>query len=143
MGLFETFAISGSGLTAERMRLDLIASNLANANTTRPAGETPFQRQLALFQSRTAEGAGARGGGPLAGLAGVRVKGIHLDTTPGRQVFDPSHPDADPQGYVLYPNVNPINEMVDMMAASRAYEANLTALDSGKELFLRALNILQ
>jgi flagellar basal-body rod protein FlgC len=143
MGLFETFAISGSGLTAERMRLDLIASNLANANTTRPPGETPFQRQLALFQTRYAGGDGSLGSGPLAGLGGVRVKQISLDTTPGRQVYDPSHPDADPGGYVTYPNVNPINEMVDMMAASRAYEANLTALDSGKELFLRALSIMQ
>lgn len=143
MGLFDTFAISGSGLTAERLRLDLIASNLANANTTRPAGETPFQRQLALFQTKYADGSGGRGAGPAGTLGGVRVKAIVPDNSPGRRIHDPSHPDADPEGYVTFPNVNAISEMVDMMAASRAYEANLTALNSGKELFLRALNILQ
>ena len=142
MGLFETFAISGSGLTAERLRLDLIASNLANANTTRPGGEEPFHRQLALFQSKYAAGDAGRGSGPLGGLAGVRVRAIVPDLTPGRKVHDPSHPDADKDGYVTYPNINPINEMVDMMAASRAYEANLTALNSGKELFKGALGIL-
>ncbi|HYE79625.1 MAG TPA: flagellar basal body rod protein FlgC [bacterium] len=143
MGLFDTFAISGSGLTAERLRLDLIASNLANANTTRPPGETPFQRQLALFQTKYAAGGPGRGNGPLGSLGGVRVRQIVPDGSPGRRVHDPSHPDADPDGYVTYPNVNSISEMVDMMAASRAYEANLTALNSGKELFLRALNIQQ
>lgn len=143
MGLFDSFAISGSGLTAERLRLDLIASNLANANTTRPPHEQPFQRQLALFQTRSMPGEQGRGSGPLASLGGVRVKAIHLDTTPGRMVFDPSHPDANGEGYVQYPNVNPINEMVDLMAASRAYEANLTALDAAKELFRRGLSILQ
>ena len=130
MGLFETFAISGSGLTAERMRLDLIASNLANANTTNPAGESPFQRQLAFFQTQLQAG-------------GVRLAGIVKDAAPPRLVFDPAHPHANAEGYVAFPNINPINEMVDMMAASRAYEANLTALSSGKELFLRALGILQ
>ncbi|MEO7995586.1 MAG: flagellar basal body rod protein FlgC [bacterium] len=134
MGLYETFAISGSGLTAERLRLDLIASNIANANTTKPAGETPFQRQLAVFQTKYATDGGGHGDGPMAGLGGVRVKQIVPDTSPGRMVYDPSHPDASPEGYVIYPNVNP--------AASRAYEANLTALNSGKELFQRALGIL-
>ena len=133
MGLFESFQISGSGLAAERIRMDLIASNLANANNTAKPGEDIFQRKLAIFQSN-----------PLSagdGISGVKVAAIVNDNTPPKLVYDPSHPHSNEQGYVAYANVNPILEMIDLIAASRAYQANLTTIETSKELMLRALQI--
>lgn len=128
MGLVRSIAISASGLTAERLRLDLISNNLANANTTRTPQGGPFRRQMAVFA-------------PGPGGSGVRVARIVEDPAPPRFVYDPRHPDAGADGMVAYPNVNPVTEMVDLIAATRAYEANVTALNAAKDMALRALEI--
>ena len=133
MRMFDGMRISGSGMTAERLRLDLIANNLANVNTTRTAAGGPYQRQTAIF-SEALDSARSRPGG-------VNVVGIHKDDSPPQIVHDPMHPDADENGYVAYPNVNIIHEMVDMITASRAYEANVTSVNAFKGMFLKALEI--
>lgn len=137
MSIFHTFRISGSALTAERLRMDTIANNLANANSTRAEGGGPYQRQVPVFAHQVAEQSlesGFRGGG-------VRVVGIHADPSPPRLVYEPGHPDANEEGYVEYPNVNIVTEMVDMISATRAYEANITLLNSSRNMALKALEI--
>ncbi|MFH1514839.1 MAG: flagellar basal body rod protein FlgC [bacterium] len=133
MGLFESFQISGSALAAERVRMDLIAANLANANNTARPGDEIFQHKLALFQSVPVDGS--------RDISGVKVSAIVSDKTPPKLVYDPSHPHANAEGMVAYANVNPILEMVDLIAASRAYQANLATLETSKEIMLRALQI--
>lgn len=132
MGLIGTMRISASGLSAERLRMDLIADNLANANTTRTAEGGPYRRKVAVFEPiiPTAQTPG-----------GVRVISIAEDTSPPRRVYQPGHPDADAQGFVTYPNVEMVHEMVDLITASRAYEANIQAFNAGKNMFLRTLDI--
>jgi flagellar basal-body rod protein FlgC len=136
VGLFRVFDISASGMTAERLRMDTIANNLANANTTRTARGGPYRRQMVVFEERLAQasGYGLRGNG-------VRVSRIVEDNDPPRLVYDPHHPDANEQGYVEMPNVNIVTEMVDMITASRAYEANVAALNAAKAMALKALDI--
>ncbi|OYT74129.1 MAG: flagellar basal body rod protein FlgC [Armatimonadetes bacterium JP3_11] len=132
MGLISTLRVSSSGLSAERLRMDLIADNLANANTTRTPNGQPYQRKVAIFQPIT----------PTPRMpGGVRVAQIAFDTTPPRLVYEPGHPDADANGYVAYPNVDIVHEMVDMITASRAYEANIQAFNAAKNMFLRTLDI--
>lgn len=134
--------VSASALTAERLRLDVIANNLANANTTRTADGGAYRRQVAVFAPRSAEGSGW----PLAENrpgAGVRVVGIVPDNTPLRRVYNPGHPDADAEGYVTMPNVDPVVEMVDLLSATRAYEANVTVITETKNMALRALELLR
>ena len=132
MGLISTLRVSASGLSAERLRMDLIADNLANANTTRTPDGQPYRRKVAIFA-------------PIAPTphmpGGVRVVQIAQDPSPPRMVYDPSHPDADANGYVAYPNVEMVHEMVDMITASRAYEANIQAFNAAKGMFLRTLDI--
>ncbi len=154
MSFLRTMDISGSGLTAERLRLDLISDNIANINTTRTGRTTaggnqiPYQRQVPVFQARQTE----KPFGSFLALAssgdGVRVAGLVKDPTPFKEVYNPEHPDAiqKPEaglqpGYVRLPNVELVNEMVDLISASRAYEANVTALNSGKSMALKALEI--
>lgn len=138
MRIFESMRISASGLTAERFRLDLVAGNLANINTTRTAEGGPFRRQSAVF----AEALSNMGPGrPGSKSAGVKVTAIVRDNTPPLLVYDPGHPDADADGYVAKPNINVVNEMVDMMTATRSYEANITAISAFKGMFMRALEI--
>lgn len=133
MSLLKTMEISASGLTAQRLRLDIIANNLANAETTRTDEGTPYRRQVPIFREVLDQ---------VSGMSkGVDVLGILRDNSPFRRVYDPSHPDANPEGYVLYPNVNPIVEMTDMISATRSYEANLTLITSAKSMFLKALEI--
>jgi flagellar basal-body rod protein FlgC len=134
---------SASGLTAQRLRMDVIANNLANVNSTRTAEGGPYRRQTVLFQARSAGAASFRDilAGKLEGGGGVRVVGIAQDPSPFKQVYDPSHPDANAEGYVSMPNVDLVSEMVDMIAASRAYEANVTALNASKSMALKALEI--
>ncbi|BCV20806.1 flagellar basal body rod protein FlgC [Moorella sp. Hama-1] len=145
MELLPALAISSSGLTAERLRLDLIANNLANINTTRTPRGGPYRRQVPVFAEKLREAMGAGPGpGPQPSQApgqGVEVAVIAEDNTPPRLVYDPSHPDADANGYVALPNINVVNEMVDMITASRAYEANVTALNAAKAMTLKALEI--
>lgn len=150
MSLQASLHISSSGLTAERLRLDVISNNIANVNTTRGADGQPYRRQQVVFSARTEGGpfaaalAAARGGsqaGQSAG-SGVEVTQIQPDTkTDFKVVHDPGHPDADAKGNVRLPNVEPIVEMVDMISASRAYEAGVTAINSAKQMEQRGLEI--
>lgn len=145
MGLFQSFEISGSGLSAQRLRMDTIANNLANVNTTRTGRGGPYRRQMPVFAERQGSPAPAGARGPFAGPrwngAGVRVIAVVEDTDPPRLVYDPGHPDADEDGYVAMPNVNVVTEMVDMIGASRAYEANIAALNAAKAMAMKALEI--
>lgn len=145
MRLFSAMAASASGLTAERLRMDVIAGNLANANTTRSATGGAYRRRVPLFAERSASGLGtwvART--PLAPrdrVLGVKVAGIAEDPSPLRREYQPGHPDAGPDGYVELPNVDVVREMVDLMTASRAYEANATAVEVAKQMAMRTLDI--
>ena len=141
MGLFNTLDISASGLSAERLRMDLIAGNLANVDTTRTASGGPFRRQLAVFEARDYRFERAPGLMLPSAGGGVRVVKIVEDQSPLKQVYDPMHPDADADGYVQYPNVNPILELADLITASRAYEANLSCMETGKQMIMKALTI--
>jgi flagellar basal-body rod protein FlgC len=147
MGFMDTLAISASGMTAERLRMDVVANNLANVNTTRTPGGGPFRRQEVAMAP-----ASASFGETLAGLSGeddgdqparggVQVSGIVPDMRPFKRVYQPGHPDADKQGYVNLPNVDTVTEMVDMMGATRAYEANVAAVAAVKGMAMKALEI--
>jgi len=148
MGLFGGLDISASGMSAERLRMDVIAENLANADTTRGPNGGPYRRKEVVLQengggtSFAATLQGAQGGGGQAG-GGVQVAGIVNDPSPMKRVYDPGHPDADAQGYVTMPNVEPVTEMVDLITASRGYEANVQALTASKQMFTRTLDILR
>lgn len=137
MGLFDSFAISASGLTAERLRLDIAASNLANVNTTRTAAGGPYKRKSVIFSEYLPD---FREGGRQEGK-GVKVDAIVEDARPPRMVYEPSHPDAGEDGYVAYPDYDILNEVVDMTTAARAYEANATVLDAAKGMAQKALEI--
>jgi flagellar basal-body rod protein FlgC len=147
MGLFDSLGISGSGLTAQRLRMDVTAENLANAQSTKGANGQPYRRKDVVLQEATNSGfAGAlqnaQSGSSAAGT-GVQVAGVVADPSPGRRVYDPGHPDADAKGYVTLPNVNPVTEMTDLIDASRAYEANVTAMQSAKQMFSKTLDLLR
>lgn len=138
MRLMKSFGISASGLSAERLRMDLISSNIANINTTRTAEGGPYKRRVAVF----AESLDKAIKNPTKSAGrGVEVVAIHQDQTPPKLIYDPTHPDADEQGYVHMPNINIITEMVDLITATRSYEANVTALNAGKTMALKALEI--
>lgn len=137
-GLFRGLEISSSGMAAERIRLNVIASNIANAETTN--GGKPYQRRTVSFAPILQDM--IRNAEPLGrAAAGVKVAGIKEDTTPGELVYRPGHPDADARGNVRMPNVNMTFEMVDLMTAMRAYEANLTAAKTFKEMANKAINL--
>jgi flagellar basal-body rod protein FlgC len=145
MGLFGALEISASGLTAERMRMDVTAENLANAQTTRGADGGPYRRKIVLL-GEVPEGAGFATAlrGAMGSRSGqVEVVAVTEDSSPPRQVYDPGHPDADERGYIQMPNVNPVTEMVDMITASRAYEANVTAMQTAKHMFSKTLELLR
>jgi flagellar basal-body rod protein FlgC len=143
MGLFDAISISASGLTAERLRMDVISNNIANANTTRTEEGGPYRRQMVIFQAREGETSSFYDllQKKVQPGTGVRAVKIVKDPSPLRLIYDPSHPDADQQGMVNLPNVNIVAEMVDLIAATRAYEANVTALNSTKTMANRALEI--
>src|SRR5437763_12185859 len=136
MGLFSSMRISGSALTAQRLRMDVISGNIANADTTRVNGQRqPYQRQQVVFAPLLNAANQAAG-------QGVQVSQIVTDQTAARQVYDPSHPDADPNtGMVAYPNVDTTTEMTDMLSANRAYEANVTVLNSIKQMAQRSIDL--
>ncbi len=164
-GLFSAIKTSASGLRGQRTKMDVVARNLANAETTRTQDGTPYRRQRAIFEQvlgdklkRHASSMGRAEDSTLtrthpAHLQGVAIKlsqepggvasevGVAPDASEFRVVYDPGHPDADEAGYVLMPNVNPITEMVDMITASRAYEANVSAVQASKDMFSDALKI--
>lgn len=143
MSVFKAFQISASGLTAERLRMDTIANNLANANTTRTDEGGPYQRQVPVFAPLLDEKMGGSKSPLQRGTTGkgVRVVGVISDPSPPRLVFDPQHPDANAEGYVEMPNIHVVKEMVDLITATRAYEANIAALNSAKSMAQRALEI--
>jgi len=143
MGLFDALDTSGSALSAERVRMDVTAENLANAQSTRTAnGQGPYRRKEVVMQE-AGVGVGPSFADSLQAARGVKVAGIVEDPTPSRRVYDPGHPDADAQGYVEMPNVNTVTEMTDLIGASRAYEANVTAMQTTKSMFARTLDILK
>lgn len=138
MGIFSSIEIAASGLTAQRLRLDVIANNLANINTTRTPEGGPYRKQSVIFAPRFLVKSLFP---PLTVAEGVRVVGIKKDPSPPRMVYEPGHPDANPEGYVAYPNVNVVHEMVDMISATRAYEANVAVINAAKSMALKALEI--
>jgi len=143
MDFFTSMEISASGLTAQRTRMNVASSNLANVNTTKGADGGPYKRRDVVVASERVDGAlpGSEAGGFEGQVFGVAVNGIKEDQAPPRLEYDPGHPDANAQGYVAYPNVNVVEEMVDMITASRAYEAGITALDTAVSMAERALSI--
>jgi flagellar basal-body rod protein FlgC len=147
MSLFGGLEISASGLTAERLRMDVTAENLANAQTTRGANGQPYRRKEVVLQeapgSFGASLSKAMGGGESGSTGGVQVAGVVQDSSPLKRVYDPGHPDADAQGYVSMPNVDTVTEMVDLISASRAYEATVTAMNAAKQMFSHTLELLR
>ena len=144
MDFFTSMDISSSALTAERTRMNLISSNIANANSTRTQEGGPYKRKDAVFASSPPSPGSFRSAlmnASKKGSMGVEVVEVLEDQNPPRLQYDPSHPDADPQGYVAYPNVNVVEEMADMIAATRAYEANVTASQAAKSMALKTLEI--
>lgn len=143
MSFLSSFNISGSGMTAQKYRLDIVAQNIANAQVTRTEDGEPYRRKMAVLSSvntgtfldalKTATG--------VVQKAGVQVEAVIEDESALVPVYDPTHPDANAEGYVMYPNVNTAQEMTDAMGASRAYEANVTAFNATKSIVLKALEI--
>lgn len=142
MSIFGSMNISASGLTAQRLRMDVISNNIANVSTTRTTEGGPYRRQRVVFQENKKNSFNDILKNQFSGK-GVRVKQIEQDPSPFKLVYDPSHPDADLNGYVAMPNVNIVTEMVDMISASRAYEANITAINTSKGMILKTLEIGQ
>ena len=145
MILFSNFDISASGLTAQRLRMDTISDNLANVNTTRTSDGGPYRRKVPVFRSRSQQGSTfshiLHNKIDKSGSKGVEVAEISEDQSPFKRVYRPEHPDSDEEGYVEMPNVDITAEMVDMISASRGYEANITALNTAKDMAMQALNI--
>lgn len=140
MKALSALRISTSGLSAERLRMDTIASNIANVSTTRGENGKPYVRKIAVFQENL-NNAINDSEHPEKELMGVKAVGIVEDQSPLRKVYDPSNPDADKDGFVTMPNVNILNEMADMIAATRSYEANVSAITAEKSMFSKALEI--
>ena len=139
MDFFTAMEVSASGLSAQRTRMNVAASNLANAQTTQGAGGGPYKRRDVLLQSVDVPGVTQT---PFAqAVKGVAVSQISQDNAPPRLEYDPGHPQANAQGYVAYPNINPVEEMVDMITASRAYEAGVTSMTTAVNMAERALGI--
>jgi flagellar basal-body rod protein FlgC len=149
MSFFDAISIAASGLTAQRVRMDVTSENLANADTTQGANGQPYQRQEVVLQQNgggfSAALTGAMGASaPAAPVAGgVSVTGIVADPTPDQSVYDPGNPAANAQGYVKMPNVNPVNEMVDMIDESRSYESDITAMSTAKQMYEKTLDLLK
>jgi len=134
MSLFNIFNVAGSGMAAQSQRLNVVASNLANADSTTSANGQPYRAKQVVFAATSVDGSGAQG---------VRVTAVVDDNSPLRMVYDPKHPMADAQGYVAMPNVNVVDEMVNMISASRAYQNNVDVMNTSKTLLLKTLTIGQ
>ena len=143
MDFFSSMNVSSSALTAGRTRMNLISSNLANANATRTPEGGPYKRKDAVFAATSVESRFNRAldGATAQQVRKVEVSEIVEDRNPPRLQYDPSHPDANPQGYVAMPNVNVVEEMADMIGATRAYEANVTAVQAAKSMAMKTLEI--
>jgi flagellar basal-body rod protein FlgC len=150
MNLFGLMEVSGSALQAERLRAEVVASNMANAETTRTPQGGPYHRQHVVFESEAPDqgiGQGAFANHLLSesngDVGGVEIAQVVSDNTPGLRRYDPQHPDADKDGYVEYPDINPLTEMVDMMSATRAYGLNSSAVQATKGMIDASLDILK
>ena len=147
MSLFSSFDINASGMTAERFRMDIISQNVANANTTRTEDGTPYRRKVVTFaekESQTPFSHVLNAARDYYSCKGVKVSQVQEDSwTDMKMVYDPAHPDADENGYVLYPNVNIVTEMTNLIDASRSYEANATAFNASKAIALKGLEMGQ
>lgn len=141
MDIFTSLKISSSALEAQRVRLNTISANLANVETTRTPEGGPYRKQEVVFRVAPNPFSGELDRAMRAGVRGVEVAEIRPNPAPPRLVHDPSHPDADQQGMVAMPNVNVLEETVDMMSATRNYEANVTAIKAAKRMALKALEI--
>jgi flagellar basal-body rod protein FlgC len=150
MGLFDAIGIAGTGLTAQRIRMDVTSENLANADTTKGANGQPYQRQDVVLGE---VGVGGGFSGALSGAiaqvggaqpaGGVQVTGIVQDATPDQQVYDPGNPEADAKGYVRLPNVNTVTEMTDLISEQQSYQSDVTAMQTAKAMFTSTLGILK
>lgn len=163
MNLFGVMDISASALQAERVRAEVVAANMANAETTRTADGGPYRRQHVVFQQAGGDGfaesllaqgqvssispsSNSAPGGPLrasTAAGGVQVAGVLTDQAPPLERYDPTHPDADANGFVAYPDINPLTEMVDLMGATRSYGLNATAVQAEKSMVASSLEILK
>lgn len=159
MALFTAFNISASGMTAQQLRTDVISENIANANTTRTSDGGPYVRKAVVFTEKTLTHATAKKGATSKGSSfasvlsnvrngrlgdGVKVTSVYEDTSKDmNMVYEPSHPDADENGYVIYPNVNTVQEMTDLIDATRSYEANISAFNASKSMANKGLSIGQ
>lgn len=145
MSIFNAINVSATGLTAERLRMDVISKNIANANTTRTSNGGPYRRQVVVFKTEEepifSEFLKRATDAKDKGIKGVEVVGIRNDQSPFKKVYEPGHPDADEEGYVMMPNVEVVTEMANMISASRGYEANITALNTTKNMALKALEL--
>jgi len=145
MNLFGVLDINGSALTAQRQRAEIVAANLANAETTRTPEGGPYRRQHVVFGARRLRSGFARmlAGFSDASARGVRVERVLADGAPAVRRFEPAHPDADAEGYVSFPAINPIEEMVNLMGAARAYQLNVSATNATKSMIVETLEILR
>lgn len=147
MTMFHSMNTTASALTAQRLRMDVISSNMANVDSTRGADGNPYRRKMVVLEPKEGSFSSflnkAMGSTQEDGAGnGVKVSQIKEDTeTPFKMVFDPEHPDADENGYVAYPNVDPLREMVDLISATRSYEANVTVFNASKSMMMKALEI--
>jgi flagellar basal-body rod protein FlgC len=149
MGLFDAITIAGSGLSAERVRMDVTAENLANADTTRAANGQPYRRQEVVLSQLGSSGFSSALSGALAPTGGaqpaggVTVTGIVSDNTPDQQVYNPGSPEADAQGYVKMPNVSTVTEMTDLISEQQSYQSDVTAMQTAKSMFTSTLGLLK
>lgn len=144
MSLMTAIEVGASGLTAQRRRLEVLMSNLVNANTTKPAGQEPYRRKDVLFTAAPpAQSFGSAFDEAMGAVAGVDVSQVVTDQAEPIKRYEPGHPHADKDGYVYYPNVNALEEMVNIMSATRSYEANVQAVNSAKDMELKTLEILR
>ena len=145
MDFLSSLNISGSGLTAQKLRMDVISQNIANAGVTRTENGTPYRRKMVVLSSINGDSfrdvLDRTNGTNAVKTGGVQVRSIVEDQSALVPVYNPNHPDADEEGYVMLPNVNTAQEMIDMMSASRAYEANITTFNATKAMILKALEI--
>jgi flagellar basal-body rod protein FlgC len=141
MGMFNAMRTSTSGLSAERLRMDTISSNIANSKTTRTENGGPYRRKIAVFQENLDDELGKISDPLEFNGKGIKAVGIVEDKSPFPMVYDPAHPDARDDGYVEMPNVDYINEFVDLIASQRAFEANVTAINIEKSMYMKALEI--
>ena len=149
MGMFDAISVAGTGLTAERIRMDVTSENHANADTTKAANGQPYQRQDVELKQIGSEGFSGALSGAMADASaaqtpgGVEVSGIVSDSTPDQQVYDPGSPEADAKGYVKMPNVSTVTEMTDLISESQSYQSDVTAMQTAKTMFSATLEVLK